>query len=59
MALWKYLKAPKDGLPDPRGSLGDKIPSRAIKQANQKIRKLTTNESKGKRETYNKKYVFK
>ena len=48
MALWKYLKAPKDGLLGPRGSLGDEIPSRTIKQANPEIRKLTTNESKGK-----------
>ena len=38
MALWKYLKALKDGLPDPRGSLANKIPSRAIEQANQEVR---------------------
>ena len=30
MALWKYLKALKDGLPDPRGSLANEIPSCVI-----------------------------
>ena len=50
MALCKYLKAPKDGLLDPRGSLANEIPSRAIEQANQEIRQLrSANESKGKR----------
>ena len=58
MALWKYLKAPKDGLPDPRGSLANKIPSRAIEQANQEVRQLSAKESKGKCGPY-KKYGFK
>ena len=59
MALWKYLKAPKDGLPDPRGSLAIEIPSRAIEQANQEVQQLrSANESKGKRGPY-KKYGFK
>ena len=58
MALWKYLKARKDGLLDPRGPSADKIPSRTIEQANQEIRKITTKESKGERGPY-KKYVFK
>ena len=58
MALWKYLKARKDGLPDPRGPLADEIPSGIIEQANQEIQKLTTKESKGKCGPY-KKYVFK
>ena len=30
MVLLKYLKASKDGLPDPKGSLSSAIPSRAI-----------------------------
>ena len=54
MAMWKYLKAPKDGLPDPRGSLANEIPSCAIEQANQKVRHLTAKESKGKHEPYKK-----
>ena len=52
MALWKYLKAQKDEMPDPRGSLADEIPSHAIEQANQEIWQLTTKESKGKRGPY-------
>ena len=58
MVLWKYLKAPKDGLPDLRGSLRDETPSRTVEQENQEIRKLTNNKSKGKCEPY-KKFVFK
>ena len=54
MAMWKYLKAPKDGFSDPRGSLANEIPSRAIEQANQEVRHLTTKESKGKRGPYKK-----
>ena len=53
----KYLKARKDGLPDPRRSLADEIPSHAIEQANQEIRQLTTKESKGKCGP-SKKYIF-
>ena len=56
--MWKYLKAPKDGLPDPRGSLANEIPSRAIEQANREVRHLTAKESKGKRGPY-KKYGLK
>ena len=37
LVLWKYIKALKDGLPDPRGSLENEIPSRAIEQANQQV----------------------
>ena len=33
MALLKYLKASKDGLPEPKGSLSSTIPSRAITTA--------------------------
>ena len=36
MALWKYSKL-KDELPEPRGSLANDIPSRAIEQANQEV----------------------
>ena len=59
MALLRYLTAPKDGLPDPRGSLANEIPSRAIEQANQEVRQLSKpKETKGKRGPY-KKYGFK
>ena len=47
MAMWKYLKAPKDGLSDPRGSWANEILSRAIEQANQEVCHLTAKESKG------------
>ena len=41
MVLWKYLKAPKDGSPDPRGTLANEaLPSCAIEQANQEVRQL-------------------
>ena len=58
MALWKYLKAPKDRLPDPRGSLADEIPSHAIEQANQEVQQLTAKESKVKCGSY-KKHEFR
>jgi len=35
MAQLRYLKAPKDGLPDPRGSLVNEAPYHTIEQANQ------------------------
>ena len=48
MALWNYLKALKDGLPDPRKSLVNEVSSRVIEQANQEVWQLRfTNESKG------------
>ena len=34
---WHYGSTPKDELPDPRGSLANDIPSRAIEQANQEV----------------------
>ena len=34
---WCCGNTPKDGLPDPSGSLANKIPSRAIEQANHEI----------------------
>ena len=59
MALWKYLKAPKDGLPDPRGSLSNEVPSHATEQANQKVWQLrSANGGMGKRGAY-KRYEFK
>ena len=47
MAMWKYLKAPKDGLSDPRGSWTNEILSRTIEQANQEVCHLIAKESKG------------
>ena len=41
MALLKYL-VPKDGLPDPKGSLSQSIPSRAIAAANNEVTKATS-----------------
>ena len=63
MVLRKHLKAPKDGLPDLRGSLSNEVPSRAIEQANQEVRQLrsaqgSANGGKGKRGAY-KRYGFK
>ena len=34
---WCCGRTPKDELPDPRGSLANDIPSRAIEQANQRV----------------------
>ena len=36
MALLKYLR-PKDGLPDPKGSLSLSMPSQAIAEANRQV----------------------
>ena len=41
MALLKYFKScNKDGLPNPRGSLSEEVPSRAIAQANQEMQQV-------------------
>ena len=53
MALLKHLKSPKDGLPDPTGSLATEIPSSAIVQANREVRQLR-GAGKGKRGPYKK-----
>ena len=53
MALLKYLKSPKDGLPDPTGSLAREIPCSAIVQANREVRWLKE-AGKGKRGPYKK-----
>jgi len=57
MALLKYLKARKDGLPDSKGSLSGTIPSRAIAQVNQEVQQILSDEIGGKRGPY-KKYVY-
>ena len=58
MVLWKYLKAPKDGIPDPRGTLVNEVPSRAIEQAILEVRQLrSANRRKGKRGAY-KRYIW-
>ena len=57
MALLKYLKANKDGLPDPKGSLSGTIPSRAIAQANWEVQQILSHENGGKRGPY-KKYIY-
>ena len=40
MALLKYLKASKDGHPDPKGSLSSAIPTRVIAEANREVKQL-------------------
>ena len=42
MALLRYLQ-PRDGLPDPRGSLSCSVPSQAIAQANKEVEALREN----------------
>ena len=53
----KYLKASKDGLPDPKESLSSTIPSRAIAKANWEVQQLVSHENGGKRGPH-KKYVY-
>ena len=59
MALLKYLKASKDGLPDPKGSLSSPIPTRVIAEANWEVKQLLSHHSAngGKRGPY-KRYVY-
>ena len=52
MALLRYLK-PRDGLPDPRGSLSSSMPSQAIAQANREVQEAIQSD-KGKRGPYKK-----
>ena len=52
MALLRYLK-PRDGLPDPRGSLSSSMPSQAIAQANCEVQEAIQSD-KGKRGPYKK-----
>jgi len=52
MALLKYLKLPRKGLPDQQGFLASSILSRAIAQANTEIQ-LVLNKKKKKRGPYN------
>ena len=59
MALLKYLKASKDGLPDPRGSLSSAILTQAIAEANREVKQLLSHHSAngGKRGSY-KRYFY-
>ena len=57
MALLKYLKASKDGLPDPKGSLSSAIPTRVIAEANREVKQLLSHANGGKRRSY-KRYVY-
>ena len=57
MALLKYLKVNKDGLPNPKGSLSGTIPSCAIARANREVQQLLSQENGGKRGPY-KKYII-
>ncbi len=41
MALLKYLK-PRDGLPNPKGTLSQTLPSRAIEAANREVVQATS-----------------
>ena len=52
MFLLRYFK-PKDGLPDPRGTLSSSIPAAAIAQANKEVQRATSSE-KQKRGPYKK-----
>ena len=40
--MLQFLKVNKDGLPDPKGSLSDMIPSHAIAQVNQEVQQRHT-----------------
>ena len=48
MALLKYLKASKDGLPDPKGSLSSAIPFQAIADAKREVKQLLSHAYEGK-----------
>ena len=50
MALLRWLQ-PRNGLPDPRGSLSSSIPSQAIAAANREVEAIRT-ASSGKRAPY-------
>jgi len=51
MALLRWLQ-PRNGLPDPRGSLSSSIPSQAIAAANQEVEEAIRTASSGKRVPY-------
>ena len=57
MALLKYLKASKDGLPDPKGSLSSPIPTQAIAEASREVKQLLSHANGGKQGPY-KRYVY-
>jgi len=47
MSIRSYFK-PKDGLPDPKGSLSSCLPSQAIALANKEVEKLASEKGIGK-----------
>jgi len=49
MALLKYLKTPRKGLPDLQGSLASSILSQAIAQANTEIQLVLNDDKKQKK----------
>jgi len=51
MALLKWLQ-PRNGLPDPRGSLSSSISSQAIAAANQEVEEAIRIASSGKQAVY-------
>ncbi len=51
MSIRSFFK-PKDGLPDPKGSLSSSLPSKAIALANREVEKVTTSETGKKRGQY-------
>ena len=51
MSIRSFFK-PKDGLPDPKGSLSSSLPSKAIALANKEVEKATTSETGKKRGQY-------
>ena len=53
MSILKYLR-PKDGLPDPHGSLSSVVSPRAITRANQEIEAVLANDTSKKRGPYKK-----
>ena len=57
MVLFKYLKASKDGLPDPKDSLSSAIPTQATAEANREVKQLLPHANGRKRGPY-KRYVY-
>ena len=51
MALLRYLK-PRDGLPDPKGSLSLSVPSQAIARANREVQEAMNSKGRKKRGPY-------
>ena len=51
MALLRYLK-PRDGLPDPKGSLSLSVPSQVIARANREVQEVMNSKGGKKRGPY-------